>query len=166
MTTSDPQQPPHRPGGIEYPSLEHAARQPYPNSPIDYPADAGLPPPVFPPPGYPPAYPAGYPGYPAAPGSYAGGYDPYRPIKPLGTNGMAIAALAVSIGTLLLFCGVLSFLGVILGIIAVRETKRTGQDGFGMALAAIIIGAIPTVLWLIYVVVLIGIYASGWQWAP
>jgi ABC-type phosphate transport system permease subunit len=47
-----------------------------------------------------------------------------------------------------------------------RETKRTGQDGFGMALAGTIIGAIPIVLWLLYLSVFIGIYASGWQWAP
>jgi Domain of unknown function (DUF4190) len=108
----------------------------------------------------------GYPGYPPAPGYYPGAYDPYRPMKPPGTNGMAIAALAVSAASLVLFCGIPSFIGVILGIIAMRETKRTGQDGFGMALAGIIIGAIPTVLWLLYLFVFIGISASGWQWAP
>jgi Domain of unknown function (DUF4190) len=161
MMPSDPEQPPHPPGAVEYPSLEHAAPQPYPSPPIDYPPNAGLPPPV-----YPQAYPAAYPGYAAPPGPYPGAYDPYRPLQPPGTNGMAIAALAVSVGALVMFCGVPSFIGVILGIIAMREMKRTGQGGFGMALAAIIVGAIPTVLWLLYVVVLIGIYASGWQWAP
>jgi hypothetical protein len=79
---------------------------------------------------------------------------------------MAIAALAVSAGSLVLFCGIPSIVGVILGIIAMRQTRRTGQDGFGMALAGTIIGAIPTVVWLIYLLVLIGIFASGWQWAP
>ena len=126
--------------------------------PVDYPADAGLPPPIYPPPIYPPPYPGTTPGYP--------GYNPYRPMKPPGTNGKAIAALAVSAVSFVLFCGITSFVGIILGIIAMRETKRTGQDGFGMALAGIIIGAIPTVLWLVYLFVFIGIYASGWQWAP
>jgi hypothetical protein len=126
--------------------------------PVDYPADAGLPPPVYPPP-YPGA--AGYPGAVGYPG-----YDPYRPLKPPGTNGKAIAALAVSGASLVLFCGIPSFIGVVLGIIAMRETKRTGQDGFGLALAGTIIGAIPTVLWLLYGFVFIGIWASGWQWAP
>jgi hypothetical protein len=158
MTTSDPERPS---GPTEYPSLEDTARPPDPTPTFDYPADAGLPPPV-----YPQTYPAGYPGYPAAPGYYAGGYDPYRPTKPPGTNGMAIAALAVSAGSLVLFCGIPSFIGAILGIIAMRETKRTGQDGYGMALAGTIIGAIPTLLWLVYLFVLIGIFASGWQWAP
>ena len=158
MTTSEPERPS---GPTEYPSLEDTARQPDPTPTFDYPADAGLPPPVNP-----PTYAAGYPGYPAAPGYYAGGYNPYRPAKPPGTNGMAIAALAVSAASLVLFCGIPAFIGVILGIIAMRETKRTGQDGYGMALAGTIIGAIPTVLWLLYLFVLIGIYASGWQWAP
>jgi len=127
-----------------------------PEQPVDYPADVGLPPPVYP----------GYPGYPVAPSYYSGGYDPYRPTKPPGTNGMAIAALAVSAASLVLFCGIPSFIGVVLGIIAMRETKRTGQDGFGMALAGTIIGALPTVLWLLYLFVFISISASGWQWAP
>ena len=63
MTSSDPDQPFR---GTEYPSLEDSARQrqPEPNAPVDYPADAGLPPPVYPAP-----YP-GAPGYPPAPGYY------------------------------------------------------------------------------------------------
>ena len=160
MTTGDPGRPSQPFGGTEYPSLEDSAPQPDPNPPVDYPTDAGLPPPV-----YPPRYPgaAGYPGYPLY---YPGGYDPYRPTKPPGTNGKAIAALAVSAASLVLFCGIPSFIGVIFGVIAMRETKRTGQDGFGMALAGTIIGAIPIVLWLLYLFVFIGIYASGWQWAP
>jgi Domain of unknown function (DUF4190) len=161
MTTREPEQPPQPFGGTEYPSLNYSEAQPDQTPPIDYPTDAGLPPPVYPPP-----YPTGYPGYPVAPSYYAGGYDPYRPTKPPGTNGMAIAALAVSAASLVLFCGIPSFIGVILGIIAMRETKRTGQDGFGMALAGTIIGAIPTVLWLLYLFVFISISASGWQWAP
>jgi hypothetical protein len=170
MTTSGPEQPS---GGTEYPSLENAATQPDPYPPLDYPPDAGLPPPVYPPPypgaaGY-PGYPGapGYPGYPSAPGYYAGApYDPYRPMKPPGTNGLAIAALATSLTSLVLFCGIPSFIGLILGIVAMRQTKRTGQEGFGFALAGAIIGAIPTVLWLLYLLLAISIYASGWQWAP
>ncbi len=112
-----------------------------------------MPPPVYPPPypgaaGYPgyPGYPS-YPGaagyYPGAAGYYPGAYDPYRPIKPPGTNGMAIAALAVSLGSLVLFCGMPSIVAVILGVIAMSQTRRTGQEGFGLALAGTIIGAVP-----------------------
>jgi hypothetical protein len=110
----------------------------------------------------------GYPGapgyYPGAPGYYPGApYDPYRPMKPPGTNGMAIAALAVSLGSLVLFCGIPSLIGVILGVIAMRQTRRTGQEGFGLALAGTIIGAVPTVFWLLFLLLFIG---GGWQWAP
>ena len=72
MTTGDPGRPSQPFGGTEYPSLEDSAPQPDPNPPVDYPTDAGLPPPV-----YPPRYPgaAGYPGYPLYyPGGLVGRY--------------------------------------------------------------------------------------------
>jgi hypothetical protein len=161
MTTSDPEQRPQPFGGTEYPSLEDSARQPDPNPPVDYPADAGLPPPIYPPP-----YPGqpGYPGYPAAAGYYPG-YDPYRPIKPPGTNGKAIAALVTSLVGLLC-CGLPSLVGLILGVVAMRETKRTGQDGYAIALTGAIIGGLVVAGWVIYLLLSISIYASGWQWAP
>jgi len=119
--------------------------------PIDYPADAGLPPPVYPPP-YPGA--AGYPGY-----------DPYRPMKPPGTNGKAIAALVTSLVGLMC-CGLPSIAGLVLGIIGMRETKRTGQDGYALALVGTIIGGLAVAGWVAYLLLSISIYASGWQWAP
>jgi hypothetical protein len=168
--TNDPGQ--HHPG--EFPPLE--------NSPVDYPTGPGLPPPVYgtgypppgagyPPPGYPPS---GYPpppGYPA-PGyqPYAGGYpygtdpyDPYRAMKPPGTNGKAIAALATSLAGLL-FCGLPSVVGLILGVVAMRETKRTGQEGYGLALAGTIIGALVTVGFVLYILFFIGLAASDWSY--
>ena len=172
--TSGPEQP--YPG--EFPPLE--------NSPVDYPNSPGLPPPVYgagyppPAPGYPPPAAPGYPptpgylppaGYPA-PGyqPYAGGYpygtdpyDPYRPMKPLGTNGKAIAALATSLAGLA-FCGLPSVVGLILGIVAMRETKRTGQDGYGLALAGTIIGALVTVGFVLYILFFIGLVASDWSY--
>jgi Domain of unknown function (DUF4190) len=160
MTTSDSEQQPS--GGTEYPPLENADAQPDLAPPVDYPADADLPPPVYPPP-YPGA--AGYPGYPAAPGYYAGAYDPYRPTKPPGTNSKAIAALVTSLVGLLC-CGLPSIVGLILGIVGMRETKRTGQDGYAIALIGTIIGGLAVAGWVVYLLISIGIYASGWQWAP
>ncbi|MBE1552448.1 hypothetical protein GGC64_006535 [Mycobacterium sp. OAS707] len=119
--------------------------------PVDYPADAGLPPPVYPPP-YPGA--TGYPGY-----------DPYRPMKPPGTNGKAIAALVTSLLGLVC-CGLPSIAGLVLGIIGMRETKRTGQDGYVLALVGTIIGGLAVAGWVAYLLLSISIYASGWQWAP
>ena len=147
MTTSDPEQP----------SLEDPAPHQNPNPPVDYPADAGLPPPVYPPP-----YAAGYPGYP---GYQPWAYDPYRPTKPPGTNSKAIAALVTSLAGLLC-CGLPSIVGLVLGVVGMRETKRTGQDGYPIALIGVIIGGLAVAGWVIYLLVSIGIYASGWQWAP
>jgi hypothetical protein len=146
MTTSDPEQP------------ADAAPQPDPNAPVDYPTDGGLPPPVYPPP-HPGA--TGYPGYP---GHYPG-YDPYRPIKPPGTNGKAIAALVTALAGLFC-CGLPSIVGLILGVIGMRETKRTGQDGYAIALIGAIIGGLVVAGWVLYLLLSISIYASGWQWAP
>jgi hypothetical protein len=161
--------------------------QPYPgefspleNSPVDYPNGPGLPPPVYgtgypppgpgypsPAPGYPPSgYPPTPPGYPPYASGYAYGtdpYDPYRSMKPPGTNGKAIAALATSLAGLL-FCGLPSVVGLILGIVAMRETKRTGQEGYGLALAGTIIGALVTVGFVLYILFFIGLAASDWSY--
>jgi hypothetical protein len=123
---------------------------------VDYPEDAGLPPPV-----YPSAYPAGYPGY----SGFTGTYDPYQPIKPPGTNGKAIAALVTSLVGLFC-CGLPSIAGLILGVVGMRETRRTGQDGYAMALVGAIIGGLAVAGWVAYLLLSISIYATGWQWAP
>lgn len=129
---------------------------PDPYAPVDYPTDyPQLPPPVYPQGG---GYPPPYPTYPPP-------YDPYRAGKPLGTNGKAIASLVTALGGLV-FCGLPSIAGFILGIIAMRECKRTGQDGYGLALAGTIVGGLVSALVLLYFIFVVGIYASGWQWAP
>ncbi|OBK75480.1 DUF4190 domain-containing protein [Mycobacterium sp. 1274761.0] len=146
---SVPPEQPYR--GGEFPRLEEAPQQPDPYAPIDYPT--GYPP--LPPPVYPPA--ATYPGYPP--------YDPYRPGKPLGTNGKAIGALVASLAGLM-FCGLPSIAGLILGIIAMRECRRTGQDGYGLALAGTIVGAVVTALIALYLIFVIAVTASGFSYAP
>jgi Domain of unknown function (DUF4190) len=165
--------------GIEYPSLENAPRPDDPNAPVDYPTGyPPLPPPVYPQPsgypGYPgsyPGYPGGYPGYPGGYPGYPGGYpgyggvdpyDPYRMGKPPGTNGKATAALVTSLAGLL-FCGLPSIAGLILGIIAMRECRRTGQDGHGIALAGTIIGGIVVAFWIVY---LVGVFLYAATFAP
>jgi hypothetical protein len=139
-------------GEPAHPSRKDSAPQPDPSQAVDYPADAGLPPPVYSPP---------YPGYPG----YPGGYGPYRPIKPPGTNGKAIAALVTSVVGVFC-CGLPSIVGLVLGIVGMRETKRTGQDGYPIALIGAIIGGLAVAGWVVYLLLSIGIYASGWQWGP
>jgi len=149
MTTGDPGQPSEQSGGMEYPSLEDSAsqRQAEPGAPVDYPIAPGLPPPVY-----------------YQPHAYGPGYDPYRPARPPGTSGKAIAALVCSVAGI--FCCVPSIAGLILGVMAMRETKRTGQDGYPLALAATIIGGLVVAGLVLYLLLAIGIYSSGWQWAP
>jgi hypothetical protein len=175
--TSGPEQPFR---GAESSPLENSPPPADPYAPVDYPTNPGLPPPVYGPgypppgaPGYPPPAP-GYPppGYPGAPpgyqpyaGAYPYGpdpYDPYRATKPPGTNGKAIVALCTSLAGLV-FCGLPSIVGLILGVIAIRETRRTGQDGYGLALGGVIVGGLVTVGWVLYFLLIIGLYASGWS---
>ncbi|OBA94235.1 hypothetical protein A5662_19725 [Mycobacteriaceae bacterium 1482268.1] len=135
--------------------MEQSTHQRDPYAPVDYPTHY----PPLPPPVYPQAagYPMGYPGYSP--------YDPYRPAKPAGTNGKAIAALVTALAGLM-FCGLPSIAGLVLGIIAMRECRRTGQDGYGLALAGTIVGGIVVALIVLYLVFIIAIAASGYQYAP
>src|SRR5829696_3685763 len=96
-------------------------------------------PPATPPPG---AQPTGYghpaPGYgqPAygPPGYGPPGYPPpgYPPLYGRPTNTMAILALVMAF--------VFAPAGLILGIIARKQIRQTGEDGDGLALAGMIVG--------------------------
>ena len=59
-----------------------------------------------------------------------------------------------------------SIAGLILGVIAMRETRRTGQDGYGIALAGAIIGGLVIAVWALYLLVVVVISVSGFQFAP
>jgi Domain of unknown function (DUF4190) len=145
--TSDPNDPNR---AFEYPSLEQSGVPVDPYAPIDYPPTYPSAPPAYPPSpqGYPPPFPSPYqPRYGTDP------YYQYRVGHPHGTNGQAIGALVTAIvGVPLCFCAIPSIAAVILGIVAMNETRRTGQDGHGMALAAVVIGgitlAIAVVIWI------------------
>ena len=67
------------------------------------------------------------------------------------TNGMAIASLVTS-----LVC--FGFLGVIFGIIATNQIKASNgqQTGQGMATAGIIIGAVTTLIGVVYYATFLG----------
>jgi hypothetical protein len=90
----------------------------------------------------------GQQGYPAAPYGYG-----YPGTTGGGTNGLAIAALATGIGG---FCiGLASPVAVGLGIAALVQIKKRHVDGKGMAIAGLVTGALGTVGWAIYLVVLL-----------
>ena len=79
----------------------------------------------MPPPEYGAPYPTGY-GYPAAAS---------------GTNSLAIFSLVASVVGLVPFCGfIFSIIGIVLGAIAINQIKKTGQAGYGLAVAGIVVG--------------------------
>ena len=107
-----------------------------------------------PPPGYGQPYPGGrppgygqpYAGGPQPPGygqPYAGaqppgGQGPYGAPQLPGTNRLAIASLISSfIGWLV---GIGAIVGIVLGVIAINQIKRTPQEGYGLAVAGIAVG--------------------------
>ncbi|RAO41583.1 Peptidylprolyl isomerase [Micromonospora saelicesensis] len=93
-------------------------------------------------PGYaPPGYPPQYPGY---------GYP-----QPPKTNGMAIAAFVLA---LIGFTSCITApIGAILGHVAQKQIRLSGEGGAGMAKAAIIVGWILTG----FLVLVIAIYAAA-----
>jgi Domain of unknown function (DUF4190) len=105
-------------------------------------------PPQFsaPPPGYSsPPYPGGY--YPAP--EYHGDYWSHEAVR-TGTNGMAIAALISSFTGLL--CCIGGIVAIVLGTIALDQIKRTRQDGYGLAVAGIVIGIATLIVTLIVMI--------------
>ena len=130
-------------------------------------ASPAYPPPGYAPPGYaPPGYgPAGYgppgsgqSGYPPT-GAVGPGYGPWYgyPYGPAErrTNTMAILALV--------FAFVFAPLGLIFGIIARRQIRRSGEEGAGLALAGAIIGGIFTALTVVMIVffIIAALFAVG-----
>jgi hypothetical protein len=81
---------------------------------------------------------------------YPGPYDPYQGYPSQQTNGLAIASLVTSIAGVLLgiplaiFCyigWVIPVAGAVMGGIALNQIKQRGQQGRGLAIAGISIGA-------------------------
>ncbi|MEU8398741.1 DUF4190 domain-containing protein [Nonomuraea sp. NPDC048892] len=97
-------------------------------------------------------------GYGQQPPSYGGygqqgygqqGYgQPGYYAPPRSTNGMAVASLVLGIIGLI-FCGLTSIPGVILGHIALNRIKRTGEEGSGMAVGGLVTSYITVVIWVL-----------------
>lgn len=95
--------------------------------------------------GQPPAY-GQQPGYGQPPQGYTPQQwqdgTPYGSPTQAGTNGFAIAALVTAF-----FCAPL---GIVFGLVARSQIKRTGQAGSGLALAGIILGVVGLVFSVLY----------------
>ena len=100
-------------------------------------------------PGYPPQ--SGYgppPGYPAQPYGQPG----WGPGWPRPTNTMAILAIVLAF--------VFAPAGLVLGIVARRQIRETGEEGDGLALAGIIVGGIATAFFALVIILWVVAFAS------
>jgi len=112
-------------------------------------------------PGYPGAH-----GYPPPPGftDYGQHYRPgypdgdqygygYAPPRQTSTNTMAIASLVTSGLGIVPFCGgILSIVGIVLGAVALSQIKETRQEGYGIAVAGIVVGVAMLIVGLIWTI--------------
>lgn len=159
---------PGYPSGYQGDSQGYEAPSSYPPTGYSAPAAPSYPPPAYQPPSYPPPgyqesgqYPGGqyggsYPPPPPPPpqsqygaGQYGDAYGYGAPAQ--GTNTMAIASLVASIVGVL--CGVGSIVGIVLGAMALNQIKRTRQEGYGLAVAGIVVGVatlIISMIWFVY----------------
>jgi Domain of unknown function (DUF4190) len=141
VTPSTPEGPPQDPSA-QYPSPQYPSPQ-------------------YPSPQYPsPQYPS--PQYPSPPYPYAPPYPPpYGYAPPKARSSLAVASMVTSIvGAATLVCwglgGVVGLVGAILGHVARRRIRSSGEAGDGMALAGIVVGWIVLGLGIV-VAVLLGI---------
>ena len=73
-----------------------------------------------------------------------------QPVQPKKTNGMCIAGLVCAF--------LLPLVGLILSIVGIRQAKNRNENGEGMAIAGIIIGAIGTVVSFIAILLIVFSY--------
>lgn len=70
-----------------------------------------------------------------------------------GYNTMAIVAFILAF--------FVNIVGIILGFVALSQIKRTGEQGRGLAIAAIIIGFLEIIIGIVFVIVFVAIFASA-----
>ena len=87
--------------------------------------------------------------------------QPYRPsVRVPHTNGFAVAALVCGIGGLLLFPALIA--AVVLGHMALRQIRETGERGYRMAAAALVLGYVGLVIWVLFIAVyIVGVMTLG-----
>jgi hypothetical protein len=75
------------------------------------------------------------------------------------TNGLCIAAFVLAVPPVsLITFGLGSLLGVILGIIGLRQTRRDGSGGRGLGIAGIVLGVLGLI---VGVLIIVGITLGG-----
>jgi hypothetical protein len=93
----------------------------------------------------------------AAPGTWG---PPPMWAPPPRTDPLAVTSLVLGLVGVLLFPLVVSQVALALGIVAARRVRRTGEQGFGLAVTGIVAGALGTLV----VLALVGLFASVAWW--
>ncbi|MFI9821724.1 DUF4190 domain-containing protein [Streptomyces sp. NPDC052013] len=136
------------PSGPQHPQDPQGLQGPYPAAqPQHHTQPQPQPQGAYPPPQLPHAAAPGFAPY--------GLYGPYGPRPPAAVNGVAIASLVL---------GVLCFLpavGLVLGLIALRQIRRRGERGRGMAVAGSVLSSVGLALWVVSLST--GVAADVWQ---
>jgi len=90
-------------------------------------------------------------------GDYPGGYYPLPYQPPLAVYLPPYSAFAVLalIFSLLWLCGIGSVVGLVCGAFGIRECKREGKRGMGMAITGVVLGGMGTILF-VWVLAAIG----------
>lgn len=68
------------------------------------------------------------------------------------TNGMAIAGLVISIVSLVLCCGGLSWLSLVFSIIGMNTAKKNNGSGNGLAIAGLIVSIVGMLFMLVWLI--------------
>ena len=79
----------------------------------------------------------------------------YQPLPP--TNTLAIIALVASIFGIMSSFFLAGIAGIVMGHMARKQIRQSGERGDGMAVAALWVGYIGTALWVLFWVVYVGI---------
>jgi len=96
------------------------------------------------------------------------GVQPQYPVQymmPRRTNGLAVASLACGVGQVF-FWFIAAIPAVVLGHMARRQIRQTGEDGAGLALAGLILGWIGIVATVLFVVAGLALFAAASAHAP
>ncbi|BBY14709.1 DUF4190 domain-containing protein [Mycolicibacterium litorale] len=154
-------------GGYEVPAYGQPSDYPPPPPGFDQPGyqQPGYPQPGYQQPGYPPP-PPGYPPYGSfgTPYEAPGGYPPPPPgYPPYGggysaapkTNALAIWSLVASLVGFI--CCIGSVVGIALGLVSLNQIKQSQEEGQGLAIAGIAVGAVSLLASLVMTVVFMNV---------
>jgi hypothetical protein len=74
------------------------------------------------------------------------------------TNGLAIGALVAAI--------VFAPVGIVLGVMARKQIRETGEEGDGLALAGIIIGGIVSAIYVLMILFMVVAFSAATSFGP